>query len=63
MTHASSGPWYWCLIHNRVEPKDGCPNMERMGPFDTRAKAEAALERAHQRTEEWDKADREWEGR
>jgi hypothetical protein len=60
MTSATVGPWYWCLTHNRVEGKDGCANIERLGPYDTRQLAETALERAHERTEEWDEQDRRW---
>lgn len=55
-----AGPWYWCLTHQRVEPTDGCPNVERMGPYETREEAETAIERARVRTEEWDEADAEW---
>jgi hypothetical protein len=53
----SSG-WYWCLDHERVEPEQGCPNYRRMGPYETPAEAEGALERARIRTEKWDAEDR-----
>lgn len=33
----------------------------RMGPYPTREAAQAALEKAHARTEAWDEADRRWE--
>lgn len=49
--------WYWCLDHERVEPEDGCPNYRRMGPYQTREEAEGAIERARQRTAEWDAED------
>lgn len=62
MTEATRGPWYWCLTHARVEPAAGCPNIERMGPFETRAEAETALDRARERTEEWDAEDERWSG-
>lgn len=60
MTDATRGPWYWCLIHARVEGRDGCPNDERMGPYETRELAQTALDRAHQRTEDWDAEDDRW---
>ncbi|MDP1876703.1 MAG: hypothetical protein Q8M17_03985 [Actinomycetota bacterium] len=46
--------WYYCLVHQRVEPELGCPNAERMGPYDTEAEAEQALERAKERNEAFD---------
>jgi len=46
--------WYFCLIHQRVEPELGCANSERLGPFATRAEAEHALETAAERNEAWD---------
>ncbi|WP_340538094.1 hypothetical protein [Nocardioides sp. GXZ039] len=45
--------WY-CLTHNRVEGRDGCPNKDRLGPFATEAEAARAVETAHERTEAWD---------
>ena len=32
----ADGPWYWCMKHNTVEPKDGCAERHRLGPYDTR---------------------------
>ena len=46
--------WYYCLVHQRVEPELGCPNAERLGPYETEADAEHALERAHERNEVFD---------
>lgn len=54
-----SDAWYWCLIHSRVEPADGCPNVSRMGPYATREEAATAIQRARERTEEMDRADAE----
>lgn len=46
---------YWfCLTHMAVEPEDGCAHAERLGPYADRKAAEAALDRAHRRSEEWD---------
>lgn len=56
------GPWFWCLIHGRVEGPDGCPNDSRMGPYETRELAATALGRAHERTREWDAEEDAWRG-
>jgi hypothetical protein len=62
MSAATGGPWYWCLTHNRVEGPQGCPNIDRLGPYTTREQAETALDRAHERTERWDAEDDAWRG-
>jgi len=49
--------WYWCLNHARVEPTDGCPNKDRMGPYATYDEAATAIDRARERTEEMERAD------
>jgi len=47
--------YWWCLKHSQVEgERDGCPNTERLGPYDTQEEAERALERARERTVAWD---------
>ncbi|WP_026876904.1 hypothetical protein [Jiangella gansuensis] len=56
----ADGPWYWCLVHERVEPEAGCPNDRRLGPYATRAEAEDAIARARARTEEQEAIDRAW---
>lgn len=51
--------WY-CLKHLAVETDDeGCPNKDRMGPYDTYAEAAQTLERAAERTEAWEN-DPDW---
>jgi hypothetical protein len=53
---------YWfCVKHHRVEetPGDVCPPIDRLGPYDSKADAERALEKAQERNEEWDN-DPEW---
>ncbi len=45
--------WY-CLKHERVEPRDGCRNSDRLGPYDSEAAASRALEKVEERNEEWD---------
>lgn len=49
--------WYFCLVHQRVEPELACPNDERMGPYATEAEAADALHRARERNEAFDAGD------
>ena len=49
--------WYYCLVHQKVEPEEGCANDERLGPYATEADAEHALERVHERNEAFDAED------
>ena len=46
--------WYYCLRHNTVEPEQGCPAKDRLGPYPTREEAERALEKVRERNKEWD---------
>lgn len=58
-----STQYYWCTDHKRVEPADQACGMEfRIGPFDSADAAEHWQDRIDQRNEEWDAADRAWEG-
>jgi hypothetical protein len=50
--------WY-CVKHHAVEGPDGCPPIDRLGPYDTEAEAARALEKAKERNEEWDN-DPQW---
>ena len=55
--------FWWCLTHARVEEGPGCPNNERLGPYDDRARAETAIERTRARTaaeDARDAADDDW---
>ena len=45
--------WY-CLKHHAVEPREGCKNADRLGPYPTREEAGRALEKVQQRNEAWD---------
>ncbi len=45
--------WY-CLKHKRVEPRDGCRNSDRLGPYGSEAEAGRALDKVEERNEEWD---------
>ncbi len=49
--------WYYCLVHQKVEPQDGCANAERMGPYATEAEANGAMQLAHERNEAFDAGD------
>lgn len=55
--------YWWCLRHKRVESGDNmCAARHRLGPFDTPAEAERALELVRERNEAWDAEDARWEG-
>lgn len=46
---------YWfCLKHHTVEGEEGCPNKDRLGPYDNQADAARAVEIAQEKTEAWD---------
>ena len=46
---------YWfCLKHKTVEPRDGCRNQDRLGPYPSQAEASRALDKVEERNEEWD---------
>lgn len=45
--------WY-CLKHHAVEPREGCRNADRLGPYETETEAEHALDRVAERNEEWE---------
>jgi len=57
---ADKPEFWWCLTHARVEGADGCPNKDRLGPYDTEAEAARAVQSAAERTEAWDREDRDW---
>ena len=46
--------WYYCLVHQKVEPEEGCANAERMGPYATEQEADHALQLAQERNEAFD---------
>lgn len=46
--------WFYCLDHQAVEPRDGCRNEVRLGPYPTQEKAAAALENVEKRNQAWD---------
>ena len=49
--------WYYCLVHQQVEPEAGCANAERMGPYVTEAEAALAIQKASERNESFDADD------
>jgi hypothetical protein len=54
VTTSDDGPWYWCLRHSRVEPKAGCPDRDRLGPYETADAARHWRERVAARNAEAD---------
>lgn len=57
MSGEDDGYW-WCVRHKRVEWGEGkCAGRYRLGPFETKAEAERALERVQERNEAWDAED------
>lgn len=55
--------YYWCTRHHRVEHGDKmCAARHRLGPYDTVAEAERALERIQERNEEWEDQEARWRG-
>lgn len=52
MSHENE--YYFCLKHHAVEPYAACKAADRLGPYPTRAEAQEALERVHQRNEDWE---------
>jgi hypothetical protein len=58
----AGGPWFFCLKHNTVEPRDGCAERHRLGPYETREEAQHALASVAERNEKLDQEDKAWEG-
>ena len=58
----AEGPWFFCLRHQTVEPRDGCAERYRLGPYDTPQQAQHALQSVAERNEQLDAEDREWKG-
>lgn len=50
----ASEQWWFNLLSLQVEQGLGAPNAERVGPYATKAEAEGALERMHQRSDAFD---------
>lgn len=59
----SSGRYYWCLRHRRVETDaNACAAVHRLGPYPSAQDAERALERVAERNAAWDAEDARWAG-
>jgi hypothetical protein len=50
----AQGEWYYCFKHKKVETRDECGHMDRMGPYRTREDAGNWRERVAARNEVWD---------
>ncbi|WP_110240015.1 hypothetical protein [Nocardioides gilvus] len=53
MSHTSPEYWY-CFKHSTVEPREGCKNADRLGPYPSQAEAARALEKVEERNEQWE---------
>jgi len=49
--------FWWCLKHKQVEPAEGCPWADRLGPYPTEVEAARALEKVAERNAKWDAED------
>jgi hypothetical protein len=58
----SEAPQFYFNVrtHQVEELEEKSQSKDLLGPYPTRAAAEAALETARARTEEWDEEDRRW---
>jgi hypothetical protein len=50
----SEAKYWFCVTHHVVEQEDGCPNEDRLGPYDTAEQAARALEKVQERNDAWD---------
>ena len=51
--------FWFCVKHHAVEGADGCPPIDRLGPYPSREEAVHALEKAAERNAEWERMDEE----
>jgi hypothetical protein len=58
----AEGSWYFCLKHHTVEPKEGCAERHRLGPYASREEAERAVASVAEREERLSAEDRAWRG-
>lgn len=55
--------YFWCLRHHRVETTaNACAERYRLGPYNTAAEAERALQTVAERNEALDAEDARWTG-
>jgi hypothetical protein len=58
----AEGGFYWCLVHERVEPaRSGCPNDHRMGPYASEEEALHWKDKVQERNQDWEEEDRRWD--
>jgi hypothetical protein len=55
----AEGEWYYCFKHKKVETRDECQQMDRMGPYLTQENAENWRERVVARNEKWENEEHE----
>jgi hypothetical protein len=48
------GEWYYCFKDQKVETRDECNQMDRMGPYPTREAAEHWRDQVDKRNEAWE---------
>jgi hypothetical protein len=53
----ATGDWYYCFKHKKVERRDDCDQMDRMGPYPTEDAAEHWQDRVAARNAAWDDED------
>ena len=59
----TTGSWYWCRKHERVEDASSpCPPEDRLGPYESEEAARNWKAKVDARNEEWEAEDRAWEG-
>src|SRR5699024_11480874 len=61
LTVSETEGFYYNLSTGAVEEGRQSPGSELMGPYQTRAEAERALQIAATRNEAWEEADEEWQ--
>lgn len=58
---ASDTKYWWCLKHKRVETDETrCKAADRLGPYNSAAEAEKALDKVAANNAAWDAEDRRW---
>jgi hypothetical protein len=50
----ATGEWYYCFKDKKVETRDECREMDRMGPYPTPEAAENWREQVARRNEAWE---------
>jgi hypothetical protein len=53
----AQGEWYYCFKHQKVERRDECNEMDRMGPYTSEEDARNWRAIVAERNREWDEDD------